>query len=88
MIRFAQEKDIEDILRLLVQVNMVHHNIRPDLFNGPKTKYTKEELVGIINNPNTKISRRISKEKSPVKSVKFNNDKNNNTVFNSVLFFY
>lgn len=55
MIRLAQEKDIEDILRLLVQVNMVHHNIRPDLFNGPKTKYTKEELVGIINDQNTPI---------------------------------
>ncbi len=55
MIRLAKESDIKDILKLLVQVNMVHHNIRPDLFNGPATKYTAEELKDIINNPNTPI---------------------------------
>ncbi len=55
MIRPAENKDIDDILKLLVQVNMVHHNIRPDLFNGPATKYTKEELEEIISNPNTPI---------------------------------
>ena len=48
MIRRAINNDIGDILRLLVQVNMVHHNIRPDLFNGPATKYTSEELEQII----------------------------------------
>ncbi|MBL2573751.1 GNAT family N-acetyltransferase, partial [Klebsiella pneumoniae] len=37
-IRRAQEHDIDDILRLLVEVNMVHHTIRPDLFKGPATK--------------------------------------------------
>ena len=37
-IRYAEERDIDDILRLLVQVNMVHHTIRPDLFKGPATK--------------------------------------------------
>jgi ribosomal protein S18 acetylase RimI-like enzyme len=43
-IRRAEPKDIDDILRLLTQVNMVHHTIRPDLFNGPATKYAREEL--------------------------------------------
>ena len=44
-VRRATEKDIPRILELLVQVNMVHHLGRPDLFNGPATKYTEEELL-------------------------------------------
>ena len=48
MIRKAKEKDIDRILELLVQVNMVHHSIRPDLFNGPSTKYTREQLAAIL----------------------------------------
>ena len=43
-IRRAETADIDDILRLLTQVNMVHHAIRPDLFKGPATKYSREEL--------------------------------------------
>lgn len=53
-VRNAEEKDIPEILRLLVQVNMVHHNIRPDLFKGPATKYSAEEMktmVRDIENP-------------------------------------
>ncbi len=49
IIRRAEEKDIDDILRLLVEVNMVHHTIRPDLFKGPATKYTREELMQKVN---------------------------------------
>ncbi len=55
MIRKAVEKDIPRILELLVQVNMVHHTIRPDLFHGPATKYTKKELEDIMNNEKTPI---------------------------------
>lgn len=44
-IRRAEEKDIDDMLRLLTEVNMVHHTIRPDLFKGPATKYSREELA-------------------------------------------
>lgn len=47
-VRRAKEGDIPEILRLLVQVNMVHHRIRPDLFKGPATKYTEEELRRLI----------------------------------------
>ena len=47
-IRHAETRDIPDILKLLVQVDMVHHNGRPDLFKGPATKYTAEELRGIL----------------------------------------
>ena len=54
-IRRAQVKDIPDVMRLLVQVNMVHHNGRPDLFKGPATKYTEEELKGIFADDNTPV---------------------------------
>ncbi len=54
-IRRAEEKDIPRILDLLVQVNMVHHNGRPDLFKGPATKYTKEELSKILEDENTPV---------------------------------
>ena len=48
VIRRAEEKDIPRILDLLVQVDMVHHLGRPDLFRGPATKYTEEELKSLI----------------------------------------
>lgn len=48
-VRRAIGEDIPAILELLVQVDMVHHNGRPDLFKGPATKYTGEELVEIIS---------------------------------------
>ena len=37
-VRKATEKDILKLLDLLVQVDMVHHNGRPDIFKGPATK--------------------------------------------------
>ena len=48
MIRRAEARDIPDILGLLVQVCMVHHEGRPDLFKGPATKFTAEELEAMI----------------------------------------
>ena len=54
-IRRAEPRDIPDIMDLLVQVDMVHHNDRPDLFKGPATKYTEEELGQIIENDNTPV---------------------------------
>lgn len=47
-IRRAENRDIPGIMKLLVQVDMVHHEGRPDLFKGPATKYTEEELAGIL----------------------------------------
>lgn len=47
-IRRAQEKDIPRIMDLLIQVDMVHHNGRPDLFKGPATKYTVAQLQAIL----------------------------------------
>lgn len=54
-IRKAEERDIEGILNLLVQVDMVHHNGRPDLFKGPATKYNAEELSAIVRNGDTPV---------------------------------
>lgn len=48
MIRRAINEDIPGIMKLLVQVDMVHHNGRPDIFKGPSTKYDEEELKEII----------------------------------------
>lgn len=47
-IRRAQEKDMEDLDRLLFQVNMVHHKGRPDLFKAGQRKYTDDQLLEII----------------------------------------
>ena len=47
MIRRATEKDIKDLLRLLEEVNMVHHLIRPDIFKIG-TKYNKYELSLLV----------------------------------------
>lgn len=49
-IRFAEEKDIDGILILLEQVNLVHYKLRPDLFEKT-TKYNREELSNLINDP-------------------------------------
>lgn len=50
-IRQANINDVEGIIRLLHQVNMVHHRLRPDLFKPNTTKYGKHELEDLINDP-------------------------------------
>ena len=54
-VRRATGNDIPAILRLLVQVNMVHHNGRPDLFKGPTTKYAADELAAILADDETPV---------------------------------
>jgi ribosomal protein S18 acetylase RimI-like enzyme len=52
-IRLAEKKDIRGILNLLGQVNLVHHELRPDLFKVG-TKYDAaqlEEMIGIPEDP-------------------------------------
>lgn len=55
MVRQARTTDIPRILELLVQVDMVHHEGRPDLFRGPATKYDSDELQAILANPKTPV---------------------------------
>ena len=54
-VRRATGRDIPAIMALLVQVNMVHHNGRPDLFKGPTTKYTSGELRDILADDETPV---------------------------------
>ena len=54
-VRLAQERDIPGILALLVQVDMVHHEGRPDLFKGPATKYDENELEVLVHDTNRPI---------------------------------
>ena len=55
LIRRAEERDIPDVLRLLVQVDMVHHNGRPDIFRGPATKYGDGELRAVFADQTTPV---------------------------------
>ncbi len=47
-VRRAAPGDIPAILRLLLQVDLVHHAGRPDLFRGPATKYQEAELSEML----------------------------------------
>ena len=47
MIRRAIEKDIPKISDLLLQVCLVHHNGRPDVFKVGR-KYSEEELIDLL----------------------------------------
>lgn len=54
-IRRAKEKDIPKINDLLMQVCLVHHIARPDLFKYGAKKYTDEQLLEIINDDSRPI---------------------------------
>ena len=54
-IRRATDKDMNGLNKLLMQVLMVHHNGRPDLFKPNAKKYTDEELKEIIRDATTPI---------------------------------
>ena len=54
-VRRAETGDIPAILELLVQVDMVHHNGRPDLFKGPAAKYNAAELEQILADEGTPV---------------------------------
>lgn len=54
-VRRAEKRDISRILELLVQVDMVHHNGRPDIFKGPVTKYNAAQLEEIISDNETPV---------------------------------
>ena len=47
-IRRAKAQDMEGINNLLLQVCLVHHKGRPDLFKYGAKKYTDKELLAII----------------------------------------
>ncbi len=53
--RRAEEKDMGKINELLLQVCLVHHIGRPDLFQYGTKKYREEELLALIHNDNCPI---------------------------------
>ena len=55
MIRKARKNDIPRIIALLHQVNMVHHEIRPDLFKPHTTKYNAQELEAMFDDDSRPI---------------------------------
>ena len=54
-IRKANVKDIPYINKLLMQVCSVHQNDRPDLFKQNAKKYTDNQLIDLLNDPNEYI---------------------------------
>ena len=54
-IRRACVRDMDGINQLLLQVCLVHHKGRPDLFKYGAKKYTDEELAAIIQSDKTPI---------------------------------
>lgn len=54
-IRRAREQDMDGINKLLLQVCLVHHKGRPDLFKYGAKKYTDDELRAIIRDDSRPI---------------------------------
>ena len=79
-IRRAEERDIEKIDDLLLQVLTVHHNGRPDLFKSNCRKYTDAELRELIKDDTRPI---FVAEDSEVRGYAFcviKETKNNNVL--------
>ena len=55
MIRQAIPADLKYIMKLLHQVNMVHYEIRPDLFKPNTTKYSEEDLKILLKDTSKPI---------------------------------
>lgn len=54
-IRRAREQDMDGINKLLLQVCLVHHKGRPDIFKYGAKKYTDDELRAIIRDDSRPI---------------------------------
>lgn len=65
-VRRAKEKDIPKLLDLLMQVDMVHHSGRPDIFKGPATKYNADELKAILHDDATPVFVCVGAEDIPL----------------------
>ena len=61
-IRRATEQDMDGINKLLLQVCLVHHKGRPDLFKYGAKKYTDDELKAIIHDDNRPIFTAIDED--------------------------
>ncbi len=85
--RKAEIKDIDDILDLLSQVLEIHAKLRPDIFISQTTKYNKDEIKDIINDPNRPIIVCEANEKVIAYSFcRIDEIKNNNMHYAKALF--
>ena len=55
MIRKAEKKDIPRLLELLLQIDLLHHEGRPDLFKTGVTKYNAEQLEDILERDDVNV---------------------------------
>ena len=62
-IRFAEEKDIPQMIDLLKQVGQVHHEARPDLFRAGAQKYDEAALTELLKDPNRPIFAAVEGDK-------------------------
>ena len=62
-VRFAEEKDIPQMIDLLRQVGEVHHQIRPDLFRAGAQKYDEAALKRLLADKNRPILAGVIDEK-------------------------
>ncbi len=79
-IRRAEDKDIDRILELLLQVCNVHADIRPDLFIHNGTKYSREDLHEIIIDDGRPIFVAVDDEHGNADSDANDNDNVNESV--------
>ena len=61
-IRFARPEDVPQILALLRQVGLVHHNGRPDIFRSNAQKYGASQVLALLESPSTPIFVAAEKE--------------------------
>ncbi len=66
IIRHAQESDISDIERLLIQICTIHSDGRPDLFKNGGQKYDYNQIKKIINDENRPIIVAFDEEQKKV----------------------
>lgn len=62
-VRFANEKDIPQMLDLLRQVGQVHHEIRPDLFRAGAQKYDEAALRRLLTDETRPIFAGVAEDK-------------------------
>lgn len=55
IIRTAEERDVQRIGQMLIQICNVHHDGRPDLFRADQRKYNDEELRAMLGDPENPI---------------------------------
>ena len=66
MIRRAEDRDLESIVKLLLQVHKVHSDARPDIFRPGSRKYRDEEILHIIHDEKTPVWVLTEEDDTPV----------------------